>query len=266
MPPLPYFHVNAFTAEPFAGNPAAVCVLEQPVETAWMQTVATELRLPVTAFVAREGEGWALRWFTVTEELEICGHATIASAHVLWETGAVAAAAAIEFATASGTIAAAREEASVFLTLPAGRVVEAQAPEALLAGLGTDVVATWRTPLDYLAELDGAERVAALTPDIARLAEVETRGVIVSAPGGDGVDFTSRFFAPRLSLDEDSVTGSAHASLAPFWAKRLGKTVLRARQASARGGYLDLRVRDDVAEVGGPAVTVARGEILVSLA
>jgi PhzF family phenazine biosynthesis protein len=264
MPPLRYFHVDAFTAEPFAGNPAAVCVLEEPDERARMQALATELQLPVTAFVAQDGEGWAVRWFTATEELVICGHAKIASAHVLWETGAVEAATAIEFATVSGPIAAAREGQSIFLTLPAGKVVEATAPATLLAGLGTDAVATWRTPLDYLVELDGAERVAALTPDIAQLAEVDTRGVIVSAAGGDeGVDFTSRFFAPRLGLDEDSVTGSAHASLAPFWAERLGKTALRARQASPRGGYLDLRVRDDVAEVGGPAVTVARGEILV---
>jgi PhzF family phenazine biosynthesis protein len=258
------FQVDTFTRVPFAGNPAAVCLLERAHDGSWMQSIATELAMPATSFVAADGGGWSLRWFTRTAELEICGHGTLAAAHVLWETGAAEADGAIVFATGSGAIGARREADSIFLSLAAGSVVEAEAPRELLDALGVARAGAWRTPLDYLLELESPEAVASVSPNIALLERVETRGVIVTAAGGsDGVDFTSRFFAPRVGIDEDSVTGSAHASLAPFWSQRLGKDTLRARQISSRGGLLDLRVIGDAVEVGGPAVTIARGELLV---
>jgi PhzF family phenazine biosynthesis protein len=257
------FQVDTFTEQPFAGNPAAVCILDAPAQTKWMQQVATELRMPATAFLAPQDPGWLLRWFTITDELEICGHGSLAAAHVLWETGALGAGATAEFATPAGPITAEKEGLSVFLSLPAGRVEEAEAPPQLTDSVGVQLESVWRTPLDYLLVVDGADAVAGLAPDIDALAQIETRGVIVSAAGGDGVDFTSRFFAPRLGIPEDSVTGSAHASLAPFWAERLGRTTLRARQASRRGGFLDLRVSGTTVQVGGPAVTVSRGALLV---
>ena len=257
------FQVDTFTEQPFSGNPAGVCILDAPAQAEWMQQIATELRMPATAFVSPGEPGWALRWFTVTDELEICGHGTVAAAHVLWETNALAPGATAEFATAAGPIAAAQEGTSIFLTLPAGHVEAAEAPPGLLDSVGAAVESVWRTPLDYLLVARGPEAVASLEPDIDAIARIATRGVIVTAAGGEAVDFTSRFFAPRIGVPEDSVTGSAHASLAPFWAERLGKPTLRARQASPRGGFLDLRVDGATVHVGGPAVTVSRGALLV---
>jgi PhzF family phenazine biosynthesis protein len=257
------FQVDTFTEQPFSGNPAGVCILDAPAPAEWMQQVATELRMPATAFLWPGELAWTLRWFTVTDELEICGHGTVAAAHVLWETNAIALEATAEFATPAGPITAAKEGVSIFLTLPAGRVEAAEAPPGLLDSVGVAVESVWRTPLDYLLVVDGPQAVAGLEPDIDAIAEITTRGVIVTAAGGEAVDFTSRFFAPRIGVPEDSVTGSAHASLAPFWAERLGKTTLRARQASRRGGFLDLRVNGSSVQVGGPAVTVSRGALLV---
>ena len=263
MPDAQLFQVDTFTDRPFSGNPAGVCVLDAPAPTQWMQEVATELRMPATAFVSPGGPGWMLRWFTVTDELEICGHGTVAAAHVLWESDALAPGATAEFATAAGTIGAAREGMSIFLTLPAGHVEAAEAPPGLLDSVGVAVESVWQTPLDYLLVADGPEAVVGLEPDIGAIGKLATRGVIVTAAGGEAVDFTSRFFAPRIGVPEDSVTGSAHASLAPFWAERLGKPTLHARQASPRGGFLDLRVNGATVQVGGPAVTVSRGALLV---
>lgn len=256
---LRFLTVDTFTNQPFSGNPAAVCLAAAMPDAGWMQDVAAELRLPATAFVAGEGRVRQLRWFTPTTELELCGHGTLAAVHVLWETESLDD---VEFATGEGTISARHRGDSSFITLEAGEVAEAEPPAELGSALGVPAIATWRTPLDYLVELESPAEVAALRPDIGTLALVETRGVIVTAAGDDdAVDFTSRFFAPRLGLPEDSVTGSAHASLAPFWSKRLGRNSLRARQASARGGYLDLLLRGGAVEVGGAAVTVARGEL-----
>jgi predicted PhzF superfamily epimerase YddE/YHI9 len=261
---VPLFQVDAFTERPFAGNPAAVCVLESEEESAWLQAIAAELRMPATAFVVpAEGE-WRLRWFTAETELELCGHGTLAAAHVLWETGMGDPGTAVSFQTPAGEIRAAREDGSIFVALGAGRVAEAAPAPGLVEALGgRDVVSVWRTPLDYLVLLESPAAVIEATPAIDALSAIDARGVIVTSAGGEGVDFTSRFFAPSVGIREDSVTGSAHASLGPFWAERLGKTSLRARQASARGGYVDLRVEPDVVHVGGPAVTVSRGILVV---
>jgi PhzF family phenazine biosynthesis protein len=240
-----------------------VCVLEREEDSAWLQAIATELGMPATAFVApTEGE-WRLRWFTVTSELELCGHGTLAAAHVLWETGMGDPAATVTFRTPAGEIGAAREGGSIFVALRPGAVTEAAAPPGLEDALGVPIASVWRTPLDYLLVLEGVSDVVRAAPSMVALAALDARGVILTAAGGDGVDFTSRFFAPSVGIGEDSVTGSAHASLAPFWAARLGRTALRARQASARGGYLDLRVETDTVHVGGPAVTVSRGLLVV---
>jgi len=260
---LPLFQVDTFTDRPFAGNPAAVCILESAEEREWLQAIAAELRMPATAFVLpAEGE-WGLRWFTAETELELCGHGTLAAAHVLWETGMGNPGMSVTFQTPAGEIGAARENGSIFVALNAGRVAETPPPPGLVEAIGAPVDSVWRTPLDYLVVLESPSGVVQAAPATDALSAVDARGVIVTAPGGEGVDFTSRFFAPSVGIPEDSVTGSAHASLGPFWATRLGKTSLRARQASARGGYVDLRVEDGTVHVGGPAVTVSRGLLIV---
>jgi PhzF family phenazine biosynthesis protein len=259
MPPaVPFSIVDAFSSEPFAGNPAAVCLLAREADPGWMQSVAAELALPATAFVTA---GLGLRWFTPVAELDVCGHGTLAAAHVLWE--ARGRSGPLEFTTRMGAIAVVREGESILITLPAGAAVEAEPPAGLIDSMrGVPVTSVWRTPLDYLLVLAAAEDVTALVPDLDRVRAIDTRGVIVTAEGGNGeVDFTSRFFAPALGLPEDQATGSMHASLGPFWAARLGKTALRARQASRRGALLDVRVEGDSVRIGGPAVTVARGEL-----
>jgi PhzF family phenazine biosynthesis protein len=229
---LPLFQVDAFTEQPFAGNPAAVCVLDGEEEGAWLQAVATELRMPATAFVVpAEGE-WRLRWFTAEAELELCGHGTLAAAHVLWETGMGDPGTSVAFQTPAGEIRAARENGSIFVALAAGGVEETAPPPGLLEALGAPAESVWRTPLDLLVLLESASAVVEAVPAMDALAALDTRGVILTAAGGEGVDLTSRFFAPRIGIPEDSVTGSAHASLGPFWAERLGRTSLRARQAS----------------------------------
>ena len=260
---LPLFQVDAFTDQPFSGNPAAVCVLEGEEEGAWLQAIASELRMPATAFVMpAEGE-WRLRWFTAETELELCGHGTLAAAHVLWETGMANPGTSIAFQTPAGEIVAAPHDGSVFLAFPPGAVVEAGPPAGLRETVGVPVASVWRTPLDYLVVVDDPSSVVAASPAMDVVAVLDARGLIVTAAGGEGVDFTSRFFAPSVGLPEDSVTGSAHASLGPFWAERLGRTSLRGRQASARGGYVDMRVEHDTVHVGGPAVTVSRGLLAV---
>jgi predicted PhzF superfamily epimerase YddE/YHI9 len=257
------FQVDAFTCRPFAGNPAAVVVDEALPDAGSMQNLAAELQQPATAFVAGTGRTRELRWFTAVAELSLCGHGTLAAAHVLWETESLDG---VDFETAAGTIAARRRGSSVFITLEAGKLTETDPPGGLDEAVGSPLVAVWRTPLDYLVELESAAAVAALKPKVEEIARIDTRGLIVTAAGGESVDFTSRFFAPRLGLPEDSVTGSAHASLAPFWAQRFERSSLRAYQASPRGGYVDLRVDGDAVEIGGEAVTVARGALAIRLA
>lgn len=260
---LPLFQVDAFTERPFAGNPAAVCVLESEEETAWLQAIAAELRMPATAFVVPAEGAWHLRWFTAETELDLCGHGTLAAAHVLWETGMGDPKTSVTFQTRAGEIGAARENGLILVALEPGVVADAAPPPGLVATVGAPVTSVWRTPLDYLVVLDDPTAVVAAAPAMDAVAALDARGLIVTAAGGDEVDFTSRFFCPSVGIPEDSVTGSAHASLGPFWAERLGKARLRARQASVRGGYVDLRVEADTVHVGGPAVTVSRGVLVV---
>jgi PhzF family phenazine biosynthesis protein len=258
------FKVDSFTEAPFAGNPAGVCLLEEPRDERWMQAVAREMNLSETAFLLREGHVFRLRWFTPLTEVALCGHATLASAHILWELGELDAGATARFATKSGELRATRRASLIELDFPAKPEEPADAPTDLYRDLGITPSYLGRNQFDYLVLLDDERAVRAVNPDFALLRKVDVRGVIVTAPASTaGYDFVSRFFAPAVGVDEDPVTGSAHCALGPFWAARLGKTELSALQVSARGGTMRVRVAGDRVFLGGRAVTVLRGELAV---
>jgi predicted PhzF superfamily epimerase YddE/YHI9 len=265
----PLYQVDAFTAEPFAGNPAAVCLLERDEDPAWMQRVAAEMNLSETAFLrpAAEAGRYRLRWFTPTVEVELCGHATLASAHVLWSEGLAGAGQPVRFDTASGPLAARPGTGgTIWLDFPATPAGSVEPPDGLLDALGggpARFVGLGR--FDYLVELAHEAAVRDLAPDVGRLGGLGSRGVIVTAaaaPHASGYDFVSRYFAPAVGIDEDPVTGSAHCTLGPYWAGRLGRAELTGFQASARGGLVRVRPEGDRVLLGGSAVTVLRGRLV----
>lgn len=258
--------VDAFTHVAFAGNPAAVCVLTAPTTDAWMQAVAGEMRQSETAFcVPLKDESFELRWFTPNREVRLCGHATLAAAHVLWEEGWVAPQRPVRFSTRSGDLVATPLGRRIELDFPARPPSEAEAPEGMLEALGVTPSWVGRDPDDYIVLLEDEEAVRRCAPDFTALGEIETRGVIITALAAQPeIDFVSRFFAPRLGIDEDPVTGSAHCSLTPFWASRLGKTRLTARQLSARGGELEVDLVSDRVKLRGTCVTMLRGNLTES--
>jgi PhzF family phenazine biosynthesis protein len=262
----PIVHVDAFTDTAFAGNPAAVCVLTAPRDAAWMQHVAREMNLSETAFLVARSDGGAaydLRWFTPLHEVDLCGHATLASAHVLWETGAIAADAGASFHTRSGVLTAARQGAWIELDFPATPDHPIETPPGLADAMGVTPLYTGRTPFDVLLELADEAAVRAVRPDFTRLRAFESRGVLVTSRSADPVfDFVSRYFAPAFGIDEDPVTGSTHCALAPFWSRRLNKRTFVARQISERGGVLHVTLDGDRVRLRGQAVTVVRGELL----
>ena len=261
--PLTITQVDAFTSEPFAGNPAAVCVLPEARDEAWMQHVAREMNLAETAFLLRRSDGWGLRWFTPVAEVDLCGHATLASAHVLWETRALPRDETARFHTRSGLLTAVKRGDWIELDFPATPDEPAAAPPGLVEALGVTPLSVGRSVFDYLAELDSEATVRNLRPDFAGLAKLGTRGVVVtSRSASPDFDFVSRYFAPAFGIDEDPVTGSTHCALVPFWSRQLGKTTFLARQLSARGGVLKLELAGDRVRIGGQAVTVLRGELL----
>jgi PhzF family phenazine biosynthesis protein len=265
--PVPVFLVDAFADAPFTGNPAAICLLDGPADATWMLAVAAELRQPATAFVhtlgAEQSDRFGLRWFVPGSELVLCGHGTLATAHVLWATGRLAPDVAASFETVSGTLMAHPDGDLITLGLPAEPVKPVPAPPHLLEALGAPARAVMRGRLDFLVELESDQAVRALRPDFARLRMVETRGVIVTArSSAHHLDVVSRFFAPGVGLDEDAVTGSAHCSLGPYWGERLGCTTLTAYQASARGGTVQVRLDGSRVRLGGRAVTVMEGSLL----
>ena len=258
------FKVDSFTAEPFAGNPAGVCLLTEPRDERWMQAVAREMNLSETAFLLREDAGFRLRWFTPVAEVALCGHATLASAHVLWEQAILAPDDTARFFTKSGELRAARRAELIEMDFPAKPEQLAEPPENLLRALGATPSYLGRNQFDYIALLEDEAAVRAVAPDFALLRKVEVRGVIVTSRAGTpGYDFVSRFFAPAVGVDEDPVTGSAHCCLGPFWAARLGKTELVGHQVSARGGTVTVRTAGDRVFLGGRAVTVLCGELTV---
>jgi len=261
---IPLYTVDAFTGEPFAGNPAGVCLLEGERDADWMQSVAREMNLSETAFlVPHAGDGFDLRWFTPAVEVALCGHATLASAHVLWQSDVIAADAQPRFHTRSGVLTASRHGAWIELDFPGKPVEDAKAPNGLLSALGVRASYVGRNAFDYLVEVGDESDVRAVEPDFAKLATIEARGVIVTSRSAkDGADFVSRFFAPRAGVQEDPVTGSAHCALAPYWGGKLGRTAMVGRQLSARGGVVKVRVAGDRVILGGQAVTVLRGVLV----
>ncbi len=260
-----FVQVDAFTGEPFAGNPAAVVVLTVAREPAWMQQVAAEMNLSETAFLQRRADGsFDLRWFTPTTEVDLCGHATLASAHALWESGQLPPEHEAAFHTRSGLLTAARDGDRIALSLPATPETTVDPPPGLAEALGVSPRYVGKSRFDYLVEVESEQVVRDANPDHRQLATLPVRGVMItSVASAPGTDFVSRFFAPGSGIDEDPVTGSAHCCLTPFWARRLGRTELVARQISRRGGVLHLRLEGDRVRLAGQAVTVLRGEILV---
>ncbi len=255
--------VDAFTAAPFAGNPAAVCVLSAAREDAWMKNVAREMNLSETAFLVPENGGFRLRWFTPAVEVDLCGHATLASAHVLWEEGHLPAGAQARFHTRSGLLLADREGDWIRLDFPAKKEEPVEPPPGLAAALGVELVYVGRNAFDYIVEIASEAALRGLQPDHSALRRLPVRGVIVTCrPELPRYDFVSRFFAPGAGVDEDPVTGSAHCCLAPYWGARLGKTEMLAYQASPRGGEVRVRLVGDRVHLGGQAVTVLRGELV----
>jgi PhzF family phenazine biosynthesis protein len=261
-----FFLVDAFTDQPFAGNPAAVCLLPGPADPGWMQQLARETNVSETAYLHPEGEGWRLRWFTPKTEVELCGHPTLATAHVLWEEGLLPADAPITFRTLSGDLAVTREGDWVEMDLPALPVEQAPVPKGLLEAMGLEAVLfSARTGEDYVLEVENPDVVRGLTPDFPALLRLPLRSVIPTAAcAGGEYDFVSRFFAPVAGRAEDHVTGFAHCLLGPYWQRRLGKDRLVAFQASERGGSLQITMKGARVILGGQAVTIVRGELAVA--
>jgi predicted PhzF superfamily epimerase YddE/YHI9 len=267
---IPFVWVDSFTSQPFGGNPAAVCFLPGERDASWMQRVACEMNLAETAFLRPLGDGggrreFELRWFTPRVEVDLCGHATLASAHALWESGRLAPTETARFHTRSGLLTAAPAgDGWIQLDFPVTPNEAAPPPDGLIEALGATPLYVGRSRFDYLVQLESEAAVRGLAPDLRRLSAIEARGVIVTSRAEDpDYDFVSRFFAPQSGIDEDPVTGSAHCTLADFWARQLGKTRFLARQISARGGVLRVEIQGDRVLLGGQAVTVLRGELLV---
>jgi predicted PhzF superfamily epimerase YddE/YHI9 len=263
--PMKMWQIDAFTDRPFRGNPAAVCLLDEHRDVGWMQSVATEMNLSETAFVHRDPEGFELRWFTPTTEVDLCGHATLAAAQALWEDGVTDP--ELRFHTRSGRLTARREEDLIWLdfpTVPAVQVTEAKAAE-VAAALGGTPHWVGRSRFDHIAAFADENQVRQLRPDLAEVAALDGCGVIVTAPGGGEADFVSRYFVPSEGIDEDPVTGSAHCCLGPYWASHLGRTELLGYQASQRGGHVHVRLSGDRVLLGGNAVTVLRGRLADSV-
>lgn len=257
--------VDAFADAPFSGNPAGVCLLEASAPEAWMQSVAAEMNLSETAFLVPHSEGWRLRWFTPMVEVDLCGHATLACAHVLWSEGIVPEDYTLSFDSRSGVLKADRgEDGLIWLDFPEKPGAPAVEPPGLAEALGARPRAVYSNGMDYLAEMESERTVVELRPDVAALKKVPCRGIIVTSKAErPGADFVSRFFAPAVGIDEDPVTGSAHCMLAPYWAARLGRTELTGFQASRRGGTVLTKLDSGRVALGGRASTVLRGELAV---
>ena len=260
------FQVDAFTSELFKGNPAAVCLLpdDKDVKKAWMQQVAAEMNLSETAFVQKNtktrGGVFSLYWFTPKTEVDLCGHATLATAHILWEEGILGKTQDAIFETRSGKLRVRYDGAQIKMNFPADKVLACEEPVGLEMALGCVIQGTYRAGQDIVIEVENEQIVQQLTPSIQQLSLMPARCVVVTARG-DEVDFVSRVFAPSVGISEDAVTGSTHCSLTPFWAKRLQKSSLTALQLSARGGALSVQIDDDRVIISGQAVTVFRGEL-----
>jgi PhzF family phenazine biosynthesis protein len=257
------FQVDAFAEVPFSGNPAAVCILDSEVDEAWMQSVASEMNLSETAFLYSVGDSYNLRWFTPTVEVDLCGHATLASAHILWEEAYLNPSQRAQFHTRSGLLTASRNAEIIELNFPSDPELETLVPEGLIEALGVNPSYVGKNSFDYLVQVEDEESVRNLNPNFDLLKTFPARGVIVtSVSESDEYDFVSRFFAPATGIIEDPVTGSAHCCLGPYWGKKLKKSKLIGKQLSKRGGVVQVSLLDDRVILGGKAVTIFRGEIV----
>lgn len=255
--------VDAFTNGPFSGNPAAVCLLDQASDATWMQAVAAEMNLSETAFVVPAAQGFDLRWFTPGLEVDLCGHATLASAHVLWSEGLVPNQQTISFFTRSGVLLCDQHGAQIQLNFPATPPQPTVPPDTLIDALGVQPKYCAASKFDSFLVLESETQLLELRPDFRLMKETPVRGVIATAVSDrPEFDFVSRFFAPMAGIDEDPVTGSAHCCLAPYWAEQFGKTELRALQASQRTGVLGLTVQGDRVLLRGTASTFMRGTLV----
>jgi PhzF family phenazine biosynthesis protein len=263
---VPIYVVDAFTSRPFAGNPASVCLLKEPAAEAWMQRVASEMNHAETAFVVPQSDGFGLRWFTPTTEVDLCGHATLASAHVLWETGQLDIHDAAQFSTKSGLLTCTRHGYGIQMDFPAEPAHAATIDSAAIVSalnLAGPPKFVGENRMDLFVEIESEEALHAVDPDEGELRAFDRRGVIVTALASrSDCDFVSRFFAPSAGVAEDPVTGSAHCCLGPYWAERLGKSDLVGFQCSQRGGSVRVAVRGDRVLLQGHAVTTLIGEFL----
>ena len=255
--------IDAFTNVAFKGNPAGVCILAAEPTYQWMQSVAAEMNLAETAFVLPIAEGYSLRWFTPTVEVDLCGHATIAASHALWSQGILSEDEKAVFHTLSGVLTARKDDEWIILDFPSRPAKVHPTPKFLMEGLGIPEQEVLRSDYNYLVVLNSEEEVVSLEPDFGTLCKVDGFGVIVTAPSKDSrYDFVSRFFVPKVGVPEDPATGSSHCTLAPFWAQRLGKNPLIGHQISSRGGVIRVNVLGDRVELGGQAITVLEGTLV----
>lgn len=265
MMDIKIYQVDAFTNRIFHGNPAAVCILPQEIDEKWAQDMAKEMNLSETAFLHYEGDGYRLRWFTPTTEVNLCGHATLASAHILWEQGFLGPEQTAVFKTKSGLLQATLDKDWIRLNFPTRPVQEVPPPAGLLDALGIEALFVGSFNRDYLLEVTSEAVVHNLKPDLNMLLSLPVRGVIVTSHSENSeYDFVSRFFAPASGIDEDPVTGSAHCCLGPYWKHKLNKNPLNAYQASARGGTLKVKVKGDRLDLFGQAITVFSGNLVKS--
>ncbi|MBU2511076.1 PhzF family phenazine biosynthesis protein [bacterium] len=256
--------VDAFTDTPFSGNPACVSILSEPKDDHWMQQVAFEMNLSETAFLQKRDDGFDLRWFTPKTEVDLCGHATLASAHIIWETGVLPPEEKVTFFTRSGVLTAEKKDKIIELGFPALYARPEEFSPELLDAFGINPIYAGMFDEKHLFEVESEEIVTSLNPDFNHLKKLKGRGVVITAASSSGkYDFVSRYFAPWVGVYEDPVTGSSHCCLATHWSKRLEKQELKAYQASPRGGYLTTKVVDNRVLLGGQAVTILAGELLV---
>lgn len=254
------YQVDAFTDKPFKGNPAGVCILEKEMANDWMLGIAREMNLAETAFVKKEKNSFSLRWFTPKVEVDLCGHATLATAHILWQQGYLAANQTANFQTKSGLLTAKSDGVWIELNFPQTPVEAAEIPSGLEEALGSKIVFMGKSKFDLFAELESENIIKNLQPDIEQLSKFNARGIIVTS-ASSAFDFISRFFAPQSGINEDPVTGSAHSALYPYWSNKLNKKNLLAYQASERGGILRLNSFEDRVLIAGQAVTIFEGNL-----
>lgn len=255
------YQVDAFTDEIFKGNPAGVCIMKESANEQWMQNVAMEMNLPETTFLYKQDEGFNLRWFTPKNEVDLCGHGTLASAHILWETDVLKATSEAVFFTKSGKLLARKKGEDIILDFPIEEDTPIDTPNEIKNSLKVPILYTGQNRMDYIVEVEDENTIKSLKPDFEIMKRLNTRGIIVTSHSEKSeYDFVSRFFAPGAGIPEDPATGSAHCCLGPYWEKRLCKKELVAYQASERGGSLKVTVSDDRVYIGGKAVTVFRAK------